>query len=193
MGEREQAADYWANRKLGAFSRPRPWSALLASAIDGLAVEEPRTIFEFGCNVGRHMAVMRERFPEATVTGMDIHLPAVHEARAHGLPVLLGDELSLSLYGDRVFDVAYTVSVIDHLPSPMQALVELDRIAQVLMLVEPWLGHDGRVDQVQGGKANPYLYSWDYEKRLPARTWRMLPFPLHDSGAGPHYRLHIGE
>lgn len=190
MSEREDAASYWAGRKLGAFSRPRPWSEALAAVAKAY---EPARVFEFGCNVGRHLRAMREAIPEVQVAGMDIHLPAVHVARSEGLPVLLGDELSLSLFEESAFDVAYTVSVLDHLPSPAQALYELDRIAEVVIFAEPWMGYEGKVSQVDGKPANRFLYSWDYAKRLPRRSWRTEPFPLHDHGAGPHYRLHIGE
>lgn len=184
MSEREAAAAYWSNRKLGAFSADRPWSHTLAQRI---ASYQPRRVFEFGCNVGRHMRAVRALLPEAIVTGMDIHLPAVQEARRQGLPVLLGDELSLSLIGE--VDVAFTVSVIDHLPSPAQALYELDRMAKVLILVEPWLGHETKLADTG---TSPWTYSWDYTKRLPRRTWQIEDFPLHDRGAGPHYRLHTG-
>lgn len=184
MSEREAAASYWANRKLGAFSHERPWSHTLAERI---ATFEPRSVFEFGCNVGRHMRAVREQLPEAIVTGMDIHLPAVQEARRQGQLVLLGDELSLSLMGG--VDVAFTVSVIDHLPSPSQALYELDRVAKVLVLVEPWLGREAKL---QDTGTSPWTYSWDYTTRLPRREWTREDFPLHDRGAGPHYRLHIG-
>lgn len=187
MSEREDAASYWANRKLGAFSKPRPWSKTLAQRI---ASYQPASVFEFGCNVGRHLQAVREQLPEARIVGMDIHLPAVQAARHHGLAVMLGDELSLSLIPDRGVDVAFTVSVIDHLPSPAQALYELDRLATLLVLVEPWLGHEAKLADTG---TSPWTYSWDYARRLPHRTWQVEPFPLHDKGAGPHYQLHIGS
>lgn len=184
MSEAEAAASYWSARRLGAFSRERPWSSVLA---DRIAAYHPQRVFEFGCNVGRHLRAVREALPEAIVTGMDIHLPAVQEARRQGHAVLLGDELSLSMMEG--IDVAFTVSVIDHLPSPAQALHELDRMAKVLILVEPWLGHEAKL---QDTGTSPWTYSWDYAKRLPRREWSIEPFPLHDRGAGPHYRMHIG-
>ena len=192
MSEAEAAASYWSQRKLGAFSRERPWSQALAVQV---AMQLPGrrgagcAILEFGCNVGRHMHAMRQQLPEAAVTGIDIHLPAVQEARRTGLYVLLGDEFTLGLLPPDTYDVAYTVSVLDHLPDPQQALERLDRIARVLMFVEPWLGSE---QQLQDRGTSPWTYSWDYEARLPRRQWKRQPFPLHQTGAGPHYQLHTG-
>ena len=191
MAEREAAGTYWANRRVGAFSRARDWSVKLAERI---AAMQPSSVLEFGCNVGRHLDQLKARLPiESRVVGIDISLPAVYVAREKGHAALLGDEMTLSLFEPDAFDVAYTVSVIDHLPSPMQALVELDRVARTLVLVEPWLGFEGKVETTSDGKrANPFLYSWDYAKRLPERTWTDEPFRIADVGAGPDYRLHIG-
>lgn len=184
MSEREAAAAYWSARKLGAFSRERPWSARLAAYIAEL---QPNTVLEFGCNVGRHMRAVQAAMPNADVYGIDITLPAVQQARRDGLHVWLGDEHTLALLGQ--VDVAYTVSVIDHLPEPQLALEELDRVAEHLVLVEPWLGDERKVDDI---RHSPWTYSWDYQRLLPGRTWLTEPFPLHDKGVGPHYQLHHG-
>jgi SAM-dependent methyltransferase len=189
MAELESAGAYWAGRSVGAFSREREWSARLAERIVAL---QPTDVLEFGCNVGRHLEQLARRGIGAT--GIDINLDAVYVARAKGLDVLLGDERTLSLFDPESFDVAYTVSVIDHIPEPQTALDELDRIARTLVLVEPWLGFEGKVETTSDGKrANPFLYSWDYAERLPEREWTTEPFPIAPVGAGPDYRLHIGR
>lgn len=186
MSEAEAAASYWSARRLGAFSHERPWSSVLA---DRIADFHPGAVFEFGCNVGRHMRAIAERLPGTSVSGVDIHLPAVQEARRKGLDVMLGDEYTLPLIPRRFFDVAYTVSVIDHLPDPRLALQELDRIATVLVLVEPWIGHEAKLEDTG---TSPWTYSWDYGSRIPWRAWAVHDFPLHGAGAGPYYRMHVG-
>lgn len=189
MNEAEEAARYWAGRKLGAFTHEREWSEKIARAVLSY---EPQNVLEFGCNVGRHMEAIQRSARDVSVLGIDISLPAVEEARRRGRTVLLGDAITLAIL-PADYDVAYTVSVLDHIPDPQDALVQLDRIARVLILVEPWLGYEGRVARVGAAKANPFLYSWDYPKRLPDRRWSVNPFPLHGDGAGPFYQMHVGE
>jgi len=191
MSEARAAQAYWAGRKVGAFSRRRTWSAALAERI--LAFE-PRSVFEFGCNVGRHLIEIRERNPDIVLRGIDINAAAVREGRKSGLHLAVGDERAMVVIGPDAFDVAFTSSVIDHVPDPTRALRELARIAPVLVLLEPWLGYEGKVTTVSPGvKANPFLYSWDYAKRLPGWDVTSEPFPLRPEGAGPFYRLHIAR
>lgn len=197
MGEAEDAKRYWAGRGVGAFSRPRPWQA---GIVDAVLFEDPASVLEFGCNVGRHLAAIRERAPEVGLLGLDVNEAAVRAGVAeHALELYVGDEDALRTIEADTFDVALTVSVLDHVPNPEPALRELDRIARVLVLVEPWVGYEGPVRSLpSGSKANPFLYSWDYVARLAHRSWDVRPYPLGDgsrpgSTAGPWYRLHVGR
>lgn len=190
VSEHDEAATYWAGRSLGAFSHQREWSIRL---IENVAALHPATVFEFGCNVGRHLRGLAARLPGVNLAGMDINLLAVHAARAAGLQVLLGDEYSLAYVPE--VDVALTVSVLDHLDSKglAVALPELDRIGRTLVLIEPRLGREGRIERLpDGSRANPFLYSWDYEAHLPRRSWVTEAFPIAPAAAGPYYRVHIG-
>lgn len=189
MSEQQAAAAYWAGRKVGAFSRRRAWSAALA---DRIVAMHPRSVLEFGCNVGRHLVEIRERDPGIALRGVDINAAAIREGKRAGLHLSVGDEHSLAKFADDEFDIAFTSSVIDHIPDPGLALAELARLAPTLVLLEPWLGYEGRVEWVSKGvKANPFLYSWDYAQRLPAYEVTSEPFPLRPEGAGPYYRLHL--
>ena len=189
MTEQAAAAAYWAGREVGPFSRRRTWSAALAERIVAL---HPSSVFEFGCNVGRHLVEIHERDSRVRLRGVDINPRAVRVARKAGLPISVGDETSLYEFADDEFSVAYTSSVIDHIPDPTLALVELARIAPIIVLLEPYLGYEGKVDWVaQGVRANPFLYSWDYAQRLPGHDVVSEPFPIRPEGAGPFYRLHI--
>lgn len=191
MNEARAASRYWAGRKVGAFSRPRAWSGLLA---DRILAEHPRHVLEFGCNVGRHLAAIRTRDPSVELRGIDINARAVAVGRASGLALTVGDERSLARFRDGEFDVAFTSSVIDHIPEPTLALMQLDRVARVLILLEPWLGYEGKVEWVRPGeRANPFLYSWDYAARLPGRVVTSDPMPIRPEGAGPWYRLHVAR
>lgn len=191
MNEAQAAQAYWAGRTVGAFSRKRDWSAQLA---DRIVAMEPKRVIEFGCNVGRHLVAIRERDPRIDLRGVDINAAAIRTGRKSRLRLAVGDETYLVRFPDDSFDVAYTASVIDHVPDPTVALREMARIAPVLVLLEPWLGYEGKVEWVQPGvKANPFLYSWDYAARLPDHDVESEPMPLRAAGAGPYYRLHIAR
>lgn len=191
MNEAQAAQAYWAGREVGAFSRPRDWSAKLA---DRIVAMDPRRVIEFGCNVGRHLVAIRERDPSIVLRGIDINAKAIRVGLKRGLHLSVGNETYLERFADDSFDVAYTASVIDHVPDPTVALREMARIAPILVLLEPWLGYEGKVRWVQPGvKANPFLYSWDYAARLPDHEFESEPLPLRAEGAGPYYRLHIAR
>jgi SAM-dependent methyltransferase len=187
--ETRAARAYWAGRKVGAFSRRREWSGQLA---DRIVAFGPRKVFEFGCNVGRHLVEIRERDPSIILRGVDINVAAVETGRRNGLPLAVGDETYMARFTDDEFDVAYTASVIDHIPDPTLALREMARIAPVLVFLEPWMGYEGKVEWVsEGVRANRFLYSWDYAARLPHHDVTSEPLPLRPEGAGPYYRLHV--
>ena len=187
--EARAARAYWAGRKVGAFSRRRGWSGQLADRIVAFA---PHKVFEFGCNVGRHLVEIRERDPSIILRGADINVAAVREGCRNGLDLAVGDETYMARFADDEFDVAFTSSVLDHIPDPILALREMARIAPMLVLLEPWMGYEGKVEWVsEGVRANPYLYSWDYAARLPDHDVTSEPLPLRPEGAGPYYRLHV--
>ena len=187
--EAEAALAYWARRKLGSFSLPREWSGRLADRIVALG---PRRVFEFVCNVGRHLVAIRERDPSIVLRGADINVAAIRAGRRSGLDLAVGDETYMARFADDEFDVAFTSSVIDHIPDPTLALREMARIAPVFVLLEPWLGYEGKVGWVSKGvRATPFLYSWDYAARLPDHDVTSEPLPLRPEGVGPYYRLHV--
>ena len=90
---------------------------------------------------------------------------------------------------DGAFDVAFTVSVLDHLPHPEVALKELARISRIAVyLLEPWLGDEGKVVRNYNRalsrdiETTPYSYSWDYQelvkRTLPNWSCVSRPMPL---------------
>ena len=191
IAERDAALEYWANRDVRAFSRERTWSQDLARRIVDAG---PGRVLEFGCNVGRHLRAIHGLDPSIALTGVDINARAIAVAREKpGAVYHVGDESWLMDLPDDSFDLAFTVSVLDHLPDPQPALDELSRLASHLIFVEPWLGFEGAiVTDLEGRPANPFLYSWDYPRRLPTREWNVSPFPLSGWATGvlPEYRLH---
>ena len=91
------------------------------------------------------------------------------------------------------------LSVLDHLPDPLSALIELERISTSLMLLEPWMGQEGKsvknynIAKQEIVETTPFSYSWDYEKlireKFPGRKLTVDPMPFQ-SNLGRYYNLY---
>jgi len=90
-----------------------------------------KTIFEFGCGVGRHL----ERLHDwgYVVSGMDISTKCVKEAKGNGLKVVEGDETALKNIKPR--DLVFTNSVLCHMSDPSEAIEQLKRIASKYLIM----------------------------------------------------------
>jgi len=100
------------------------------SALDSmLAGIEPRRILEVGVGEGVVMARVRERFPEATIVGVDLpdHVLAAEWGRLE-LSCVFGDATALP-FPDRAFDLVLAIEVLEHVPDPRRALSELARVS----------------------------------------------------------------
>ena len=92
------------------------------------------TIFEFGCNTGRHLHRLRGMGYE--VSGMDINKDFVRSCIQNDLDVKNGDENKLNRYDDSQFDLIFTNSVLCHMDSrsAKKAIRELKRIGYKYLL-----------------------------------------------------------
>ena len=118
--------------------------------------------------------------------------------RKKGLNAAVASKEMLSVFPSNTFDVAFTVSVLDHLPEPVSALIELKRIFKILILLEPWMGIEGKVlknyneAQKKVIDTTPYSYSWNYSKLFwecfPGRSFSVEPMPF-SSSLGRYYNL----
>ncbi|TAN44591.1 MAG: class I SAM-dependent methyltransferase [Rhodospirillales bacterium] len=171
--------------------------------------EDMRRILEFGCNWGGNLGFFLEKLNQATCLGIDINpvaheLEAVFPSRYEGRT---GDENALTSLQDRSFDLAFTSSVLDHIPSRpvvVDVIKHLTRISSVVFLLEPWVeGIEGDVSgkqraQVRKDLPNPYKvfadhsYLWNYDEILNdlGLTWQKTPQPLHAASLGPFYHLY---
>lgn len=177
-----KASEWWAQRKLmGYYMTDQPWTPAL---VDAILERNPRRILEFGCNAGRNLRAVRDRAPGVELVGIDVNAKAVAWGRREwGLDLRLGDE---RLIEPDAYDLAFTVSVLDHIPQPQKAIAALAASAPLLILVEPWLGVEGAVEA-----HNPYTYSWDYASQLRdfGMSVAIRRFPISDRSIGPEYRL----
>jgi SAM-dependent methyltransferase len=100
------------------------------AALDGFldAIPTPRRVLEIGVGEGIVNARVRERFPEASVLGLD--LPDAELAagwRELDLACLFGDATTLP-FPDDAFDLVMAIEVFEHLPDTDAALRELARV-----------------------------------------------------------------
>lgn len=120
---------------------------------------------------------------------------------------IVGDERTLEPLPDASFDLALTVSVLDHIPSrrTVAAIIrELVRLSSLVILVEPWIaGVDGDVSGKPRSQVAPMLergdkrfaahsYLWDYDARLAELpvTWTKTPNSLHAASLGTFYKVY---
>jgi SAM-dependent methyltransferase len=197
--ESDAARRYWADQGVQqGYVGDVPWAHAMADAV---LRSSPGSALEFGCNFGRNLRAIRARDPTVAVAGFDVNAAAVAAGRQDGGPDLrVGDERDLESLPDGAVDVAFTLSVLDHLPQPEAALSQLLRLARDrVLLVEPWLQVEGRVvvdiDERTGceRQTDPYCYSWDYRRILsrlaPHYTLAITPFPLGGPMWGACYQL----
>jgi ubiquinone/menaquinone biosynthesis C-methylase UbiE len=94
----------------------------------------PKRVLEFGCGGGKNLAALEG----VEVWGVDINVEGVITAiERRGLEgVFKGSEKRLWVFGDKVFDVAFTCSVLDHVKDGKGLVEQLKRVAQRVVVNE---------------------------------------------------------
>jgi len=108
----------------------------------------PKSVFEFGCGVGRNLELLKEKV--ANIMGIDISERAIAIASKKSLNVLLGDETKLQTIKNQ--DVVFTCSVLDHIKEIDGIIVELKRIANMAIVIAETNSEIGK-----------FYYAHDYE------------------------------
>ncbi|HEX3863830.1 MAG TPA: methyltransferase domain-containing protein [Stellaceae bacterium] len=176
---------------------PEPYASLVVEAV---ASFEPTSVLEFGCGSGRNLALLRNLTP-ARLTGVDINPAATAWGRENfGLELHDGDEAWLLAQAENIFDIVYTVSVIDHIPVPEPAIAALVRAAADLVIVyEIMHAETGRLTRAEGADGTlvegyPFSYFHDYRRLFEtAGAWLVadVAFPVGQTGVLPFYRLQV--
>jgi ubiquinone/menaquinone biosynthesis C-methylase UbiE len=114
----------------------RGFFAALDGMLDTAAREgDPATIVEVGAGEGKITARLAERFPHATITGLD--LPDDDLAAEWGdstPPMLFGDATRLP-FADASVDLVVGLEVLEHIPSPERALADIARVCRGMVIV----------------------------------------------------------
>ena len=148
------------------------------------------------------------RLPALQAVGIDVN-PVVLEpvGTLQGYTGIVGDERTLAQFADRAFDLAFTVSVLDHIPHDdvvEEIISHLLRVAGRVILVEPWINGVHREvslktrDEITSGLPRghktfaPHCFVWNYDAMLRKQPveWRKTPMPLHEASLGPFYHLY---
>jgi ubiquinone/menaquinone biosynthesis C-methylase UbiE len=95
-----------------------------------------KRVLDFGCGTGK----MLNMIDASERIGIDISSVAINDGLKiySGIEMIIGDESTLFNYSDQYFDFVYTVSVLDHIPSPevYGIISNLKRISKELYLME---------------------------------------------------------
>ena len=100
------------------------------SFLEFLDLDNATSVLEVGSGLGILTSEVARRFPEATVTGVEISESQISQARQKSLPNLSfvhGDANGLP-FGDETFDVVYCRWVLEHLSEPDRVLSEVLRV-----------------------------------------------------------------
>lgn len=98
--------------------------------------EMPKSVFEFGCGTGKNLSLIQagER------VGVDLSSNAIMDGwrKYKDISLTISDEGILKSFKDNQFDISFTISVLDHIPSPeAEGIVsELKRISSKVYIVE---------------------------------------------------------
>ena len=101
--------------------------AALDRMLDGLA---PKVVVEIGAGEGRITERLVERFPDATVVGLD--LPDTNLADEWDdidVPMFFGDATRMPFVDDSI-DLVVGLEVLEHVPQPERALADIARVCR---------------------------------------------------------------
>jgi len=109
-----------------------------------------KSIFEFGCNIGRHLTHFQNWGYK--VAGCDINQESVDFAIESGLDVKCHDETELVWYHIPGYDLCLTNSVLCHMPEIDKTMRDLKLMSKHMIVVECI------------NKSDNHWYIHDYEK-----------------------------
>ena len=108
----------------------RMMQGFLGALDHALAGLSPSVVVEVGAGEGRITSRLRERFPEATIVGLDLPDAALAaEWERAPVPMIFGDATRLA-FPDRCADLVIALEVLEHVPAPERALAEIARVCR---------------------------------------------------------------
>ena len=123
------------------------------SSLDAmLGASAPTAVLEVGIGEGIVTERVRERFPDATVVGLDLPDDELAESwRALSVPCAFGDVTALP-YPDGAFDLVLAIEVLEHVDDPPAALAEVARVCRGHLVASVPLEPIWRIGNVARGR-----------------------------------------
>ena len=201
--KRKSVKRFWSTIK-----NPCSNSALIFDALEVTERQQIHKILEFGASWGGNLRYFMDHLPGLQTVGIDVN-PVVAElaTRYPNYTGIIGDEAVLKNFASEIFDLSFTVSVLDHIPVDRvveDIIVQLVHISKHVILLEPFIdGVHGDVsdktrNQVKRGLERghkpfaAYSYLWNYDRMLDriGSAWQKHAIPLHAGSLGPYYHLY---
>lgn len=197
------AKAYWSKK-----SNTCENSKIIFNAIDKERRDSFENILELGCSWGGNLKYFMDMMPGVKTVGVDVNRIVTGLSKEYpNYKGIVGDEKKLRQFKDKEFDLVFTASVLDHIPSGKvvdDIISEFLRISKHVLLLEPFIeGVTGDVsgktrDEVKKGLARgdktfaAFSYIWNYDAILDKKSadWCKLPIPLHKASLGPFYHLY---
>src|SRR3972149_9784268 len=160
MGEAQEALEFWEKVEMDKnyFNTPQPQMYIIEEAIRQLELPSPARICEFGCGMGRNLAYLREKRTEDYLYGIDCNERSINIAKQNYTNIHFEVGSLKELKG--FCEVIFTVSMLDHVPNPIDYLNKFMLSANNILLLELQLPTFGRIDDPN---IIDFSYSHDYE------------------------------
>jgi ubiquinone/menaquinone biosynthesis C-methylase UbiE len=101
--------------------------AALDRMLEGL---DPRVVVEIGAGEGRITERLVERFPTATVVGLDLpDTDLLEEWDEIAVPMFFGDATRMPFRDDSI-DLVVGLEVLEHVPNPERAIADIARVCR---------------------------------------------------------------
>jgi len=155
---------YWQarGRTLEAEARGKGWWGSLDFPLTDLlrTLRPPASVLDVGCGYGRLAAQVRQLWPRASYTGLDVSadLAAATQLRVPDAEVVCADLVAWE--ADRTWDLVLAVSVLGHLlPTDVPDVIDkLRDFAKRDLIIMDW---------DDAGARTPYQFGHDYRALLP--------------------------
>ena len=195
---------YWEKKTNPCKNTDKIFDALEVDYRDSM-----KKVLEFGCSWGGNLKYFMDKISKINTVGVDINSDVLKLSKDYpNFTGIVGDENALFRFADNEFDLAFTISVLDHIPFDYVvegAIDQLLRVSRRVILLEPFIeGVCGDVSSKTRDSVRPdlpkgykkfalYSYLWDYDKILDKKSvdWQKKEMPLHQASLGPFYHLYV--
>jgi SAM-dependent methyltransferase len=198
--EAARAESFWAEYPLTEFYFTGKESVQRSRWLAGevLSRYEFSSVLEPGCNCGRNLYYILDRYPNVEAHGFDVNEQAIAFAKEHvpGASFEIRSVHEMADIPDDRYDIIFTMSLLDHVPEVESVCREFLRIARkAVVLVEVDTGTEGKcIEHLKQQGVDNYCYSRNYARlfeSLGAKVLRYQPVVEHfpETFMGPYYWL----